>query len=66
MYGFVESYEPETGIGVVKGFNGEVVFVVDPRSSRVWRRGDRVKYTEGVRAINLQIDESHIESDNRL
>jgi hypothetical protein len=66
MYGFVESYNPETGIGVVKGFNGDVLFAVDPQTSRVWMRGDRVKYTEGVRAINLQPDLSYIESDNRL
>jgi hypothetical protein len=66
MLGIVERYDEKTGIGVVQGSAGDVLFVADITVSRVWKPGDRVKYTEGVRAMNLQPDKSVIESESRL
>ena len=65
MYGHIKAYSAETGIGVVQGTNGDAIFLVDAAMSREWKVGERVTYQEGVRAVNLQLDESLIESEGR-
>jgi hypothetical protein len=62
QFGFIKSIEPN-GIGFIDaaGFEGGIVlFYIDPATSTKFKVGQRVRYTEAVRAVDIEIDNEEL------
>ena len=59
-FGFVKSINKNTGIMNIEGVSElsvvEVPFIADPANMPAFEVGQRVKYFEAVRAVNVQAD----------